>query len=355
MRRFSAMHKSHEQDEHAYKPHWETPVPTLPAMNSATIFNGFAGAYIVQALERLDVWSALQQAPQSLDDLAARRGTSKRELNALLRSAALLGYVNWDAQVAKLTDAGESLVKDIGFFIWGVGGYGPLLHAFSADLNGHSDRLGDMPRNGALIAKGAGQVGTGLMLPIEQEVISGIAFSKAADIGCGDGTRLIRLINSRENATGIGIDINQGACDLAVQRVREAGLEERLSIHCENIVDALSDRSFPQVDLVCCFLMMHDLFATSEDKSLVVRTLRTAFPDARHFLIADTVVQPWSEHKADLPIFSLQFELVHSLMDTPLYDLASYRRAFEGGGLRVVECRPFGAPSTWLFHLCPDD
>jgi hypothetical protein len=46
--------------------------------------------------------------------------------------------------------------------------------------------------------------------------------------------------------------------------------------------------------------------------------LQLAFPDARHFLLADTNAQPWHQNTGPLPIFSLQFELVHAFMNVPI-------------------------------------
>jgi histidinol-phosphate aminotransferase len=332
-------------------PHWLHPTPTLRPVDPAALFNGYTGAQVVFALHRLGVWSALGDQPVAVSGLARQSGVSEDWMRTLLRVMALLGYVRLHDATVVITDAGRALVEQAGLFVWGVGGYGSLL----ANLHGLATREltygQEVHRDEGMVAIGAGEADRSLMRKAEADILSGIDFGTMADIGCGDATRLIRLCTADEQRRGIGIDISQAACELATDRVRAAGLADRVDIVHENVLDTLSTRTFPGVDLVTGFLMLHDLFATDDDHAAVLRSVRAAFPDARYFLFADTALQDWDHHRGPLPIFNLEFELVHAVMEVPLRTKETYLRAFADAGFQLERCVPFGVPATWAFLL----
>ncbi|KUO06129.1 aminotransferase class I/II-fold pyridoxal phosphate-dependent enzyme [Streptomyces caeruleatus] len=332
-------------------PHWLRPVPTLQPMEPAALFNGYIGAQVAFALHRLGVWSALGDRPVEVSTLAREVGVPEGRLRALLRTAALLGHVRLLETAAAITDAGRALVEQIGLFVWGVGGYGSLLANLHGLATGEVAYGAEVRRDEGLVAVGAGEADRSLMRQAEAAVLGDLDFVTMADIGCGDATRLMRLCEADDRRRGIGIDISEAACALATDRVRAAGLADRVRIVRENVLDTLSTRTFPEVDLVTGFLMLHDLFATDDDHAAVLRSIRTAFPNATHFLFADTAVQDWEHHSGPQPIFSLEFELVHAVMGVPLHTKGTYLRAFADAGFRLERCEPLGVPSTWAFLL----
>ncbi|MEV6424323.1 histidinol-phosphate transaminase [Streptomyces sp. NPDC051662] len=329
-------------------------VPTLDAVAPEDLFNGYVGAHVVFALSRLGVWQRLSERPEcTLDSLTAASGADPTGLMAMLRVTALLGYVELrpgDTPTVTLTSSGRDLVRLRGFFTWGVGGYRDVLGGLSGLALGTSVFEGDIDRDGAMVAVGSGEVGRELMLPVEEEVLTTVDFGTVADLGCGDATRLLRLCGGNVARRGTGIEINKAACGQASERVAEAGLADRIEIVHGDIL-GFTDRTFPGIDLVSSFLMMHDLFDATGDPVGVMRTLRRVFPDAKRFLIADTVAQEWEAHQGPLPVFSVGFELVHAFMDTPIMNRTTYENAFAGAGLRVERREPLGAPSTWLWLL----
>ncbi|MER6632626.1 hypothetical protein ABT301_31135 [Streptomyces sp. NPDC000987] len=336
-------------------PHWHGPSPTLEPLSIPALFNGFTGSHVVLALEELGVWDRMKDGEQPLELLAEDTGCEVVKLSALLRTMALLGYVVVHEGKAGLTDAGRELVGNIGFFVWGVGGYGPVLTDLADLATGRKSFGAEVHRDERRIAVGAGGVDRSLMRPVEEDVLSGIEYSSVADLGCGDATRLIRLCAGDPDRVGLGIDISRSATDLATKRVAEAGLADRIDIVCKDVLRSMSEEVFPGIELVANFLMMHDLLAAHDDGADVVRTLRRVFPDARYFLVADTTARPWDRDAGPVPIFSLEFELVHTFMDTPIMNRDVYENAFAAGGLRILRREPFGAPSTWIYLLEADD
>ncbi|WP_158553991.1 SAM-dependent methyltransferase [Micromonospora deserti] len=332
-------------------PHWERPLPALAPVEPSALFNGFAGTTVVASLQQLGIWDQLAEGPKTIESLELSSGAVRRRLVAMLGAMTLLGYVEIHDDRVSLTRTGRELVAQRGFFTWAVRGYGPLLRSLTALATGECTFGSDVQRDEAGVATGSGEVGRSLMRPIETDVLGSIDFASVADLGCGDGSRLIRLCAGKPDRRGVGLDISAPACELAEKRVAQAGLSDRIQISCEDVLHSMSRRTFPGIELVTSFLMMHDLFAATGNPTQVIRTLRRVFPDARYFLVADTTAQSWSDYSNGLPIFSLQFELMHTFMDTPILERHVYETAFSEAGLRLERCEQFGAPSTWLFLL----
>jgi histidinol-phosphate aminotransferase len=328
-------------------------IPNTDPMTPAELFNGYVGAHVIFALHRLGALRHLAQAADGCrrDELALAAAVPADRLGALLDVTERLGYVEFQGEALALTRAGREVVRQLGFFTWGVGGYGELLRNLEPMARGDARFGREVCRDEAQVASGSGEVDAALMRPIEDELLAELDFTSVADLGCGGATRLIRLCGRDSARTGLGIDISESACGLARKNVANAGLAARVTIVHENVERCFGARTFPGVDLVTSFLMMHDLFNAATDGGSVMRSLRETFPDARYFLIADTTAQPWPELTGPLPIFSLGFELLHSFMDVRIQPRAAYEDAFAAGGLAVERCVPFGAPSTWLYLL----
>lgn len=331
-------------------PHWARDVPTLAPTTPAELFNGYVGAHVVFALHELGVLERLSAGPAPVAELAETAGARPRALRALLGTAALLGLAELDAGTAALTPAGHAVVGVQGYFTWGVGGYGGFLRALP-DLARGTTRPGDAGiRDSARIAMGSGEADRAMLQPVEAEILDGVPFTTVADLGCGDATRLIRLCAADEERRGVGIDVSPQACELAGRRAAEAGVGDRIDIVCGDVL-SVGDRVPANVDLVTCFLMLHDLFAIAGGPAEAMRALRRCFPHARHFLIGDTLAQAWDRGDGPLPPFSLEFELVHTFMDAAILPEETYKRAFASAGMRLVRCEPTGIPSTRLYLL----
>ncbi len=305
--------------------HWNLPVPTLPALDPAAMFNGYVGAHTIFALRELGVWDRLLDGPAAAASLVAETGSRPALLHALLRTASLLGLVALDDGCAALTDAGRETARQRGFFTWAVGGYGEILRTLAAQTVGEESFGTTVRRDEALVAAGSSEAGR----------LMGSALG---------------LCQGEPPRRGLGLDISAAACAVAAKEVAGAGLSAHVDIVCADIFSGGDRPVFPGIDLVTCFLMLHDLFAATPGPE-VVRSLRRAFPDARYFLIADTVIQPWEDRQGPPPVFSAAFELVHAFMGVPLQKRETYEQAFTEGGLEIARRVELPVPSTWLYLL----
>ncbi|MCA0370194.1 MAG: peptide chain release factor N(5)-glutamine methyltransferase [Proteobacteria bacterium] len=56
--------------------------------------------------------------------------------------------------------------------------------------------------------------------------------SRIVDFGTGSGCLLISILSERPNLTGVGVDISQGALDVAARNARACGVEARTTFVC---------------------------------------------------------------------------------------------------------------------------
>lgn len=325
-------------------------VPSTAVMTPAALYNGYVGAHVFWALHELGVLDRWGQGVTRIDELAP--GTDPDRLAALLAALDRLGFVEVAGGAARLTATGADLHSQQGFFTWCVGGHGELWRRLAGLTTGELRFGSDVRRDGARVALGCAEADRSLMLPVQDDVLSGVDFRSVVDIGCGDGSRLLRLCEQRPDRTGVGIDLSPDALALGRRAAEDKGLTGRAEFVEADVFELLgSGRTFPGVELVISIFMLHDLFAATDDHSALVRALQAVFPDARYFLLADTAAQQGADRQGPPPVFSLGFELAHAFMGVRLQPREAYEQAFVAGGLTILRREPFGAPSTWLYLL----
>lgn len=320
-----------------------------------SLFNGYVGAHVAFAYKELGVFERLPpRERRSLEVLSAELGCSEARLGALLYVGTALGLLDVDGSHGfSFTPTGESLRQNIGLFTWAVGGYGAFLRELSkltADRTAQWSHLID----GSRVALGSHQANEGLMQAIVHDVMAGLRFRRMADLGCGNAGRLIDLCQRHPKVEAIGFDISEKAIDLARQNVARCELADRIALRKVNVLDIIEDPELRlelgQVDLVMCFMMLHDLFNTQPPASILLK-LRRAFPRARSFVLADTFRMDPPTAPDELPIFSVGFELLHSFMGVKIHEPGDYVQAFREAGMSLRQMRPLAVPNTYLFVL----
>lgn len=322
----------------------------MTAMTSAELFNGYIGAHAFYALHELGVLRRWSDGVTAVADLAPAADPAR--LRALLEVMARLGFATVDDTEAELTAEGRELLAQQGFFTWCVGGHGDVWRHLAGLADGSLAFGAGVQRDTGRVALGCAEADRSLMRPVQDAVLAAVEFTGVVDIGSGDGSRLLDLCAADSRRRGVGIDISADACALAARQRDERGLADRVEFQQADVIELLrGDRTFPGVDLVVSIFMLHDLFASADDHPALMRSLRRVFPDARHFLLADTARQDDAERRAAPPVFSLGFELAHAFMGVRLQQRTAYEDAFEAAGLKIARREPFGAPATWLYLL----
>lgn len=327
----------------------------LKPIHPDDLFNGYVGANVAFALQQIGLFNVLTPGlTLKAEEVAARTGCDLHRLSALLRAGEALGYFELrpDGHVT-VTEMGEVLRNQLGYFTWSVGGYGQLFHRLGA-LGTGAKTWGHL-RDEGMVALGADMNNRNFMQHLLFDVLDQLDVTTIADFGCGNGGRLVNFANRYPHMRGVGIDISADAIRLADENVQKNGLEDRLQMICTNVLDTIRTDKYndvlADVDAVTSFMMLHDLYNIPDLWENLFDRLRAAFPNVKYFVIADTVQMPPLDEMDKLPIFNVGYELLHAYMDVSLPTKKEYDEAFVKAGLSIETCIDFGTPHTYLYVL----
>ncbi|WP_216822577.1 methyltransferase [Shewanella sp. WE21] len=330
--------------------------PTVPLPMSATaVFNGYVGANLIFAYDRIGLFKVLgPKQRMSFRQLASQIQCITNRFEALLNAGITFGFITkCDDGLYAWTEAGQDMCKHVGYFTWSVGGYGNFFRELGTLVDNKECWSG--LRDGSMVALGSDQANASFMREIFYSALDNIKFSRIADFGCGNAGRLIDVCKRYENMSGVGVDIDLNAVQLARKNVKNNGLQDSIDLYCEDVLIAIEDpmlkAKLADVEVVTSFMMLHDLLNMEGLKDVLFDRLRMAFPSVKYFIIADTVRMASPEGLNELPIFNIGFELLHGYMDVQIHDKESYDHVFEKSGLTIEKCIPFGTPNTYLYVL----
>ncbi|MBT9432011.1 methyltransferase domain-containing protein [Candidatus Sodalis endolongispinus] len=243
--------------------------------------------------------------------------------------------------------------KNIGFFIWAVGGYGELFRKYPYPIAAEGEGCHAFALGGN-VAQGSRLANQSFMWDIITTEFRRHPIKRVADLGSGNAGALISLCKVFPEATGIGIDVSAKAIDDAQRNILRHGLQDRIRLYNQNVLQAVEDpvlqQRFAQADTLMTFIMMHDLF-NIEDPIWVLKKLRSTFPNVREFLIADTFISEEQSLSDESPIFVYGFEYVHSLMKIKLFKKSDYENYFAAAGFNIMATHYLNVPNTYLFVL----
>lgn len=322
------------------------------SVGPAHIFNDVILGYIVLFFAKQGLFPVFA-AGATPDQLVTQFGFDEKKLSVILKSAEIMGILTHRNGAYYLTKLGEELRDDRGFFTLFIGGYSQLLEAMGTTAAPSASNHKEYVR-GQYVAIGSDEAQQASR-PIFDKVIDGLKARHIADLGCGNGGRLIDLLQRRPDTTAVGIDIDPASIHLATENRDKHQLQHRLQFVQEDVFKSLetAPAELKNVELVMSFMMLHDLFNMSELKGQLFQRMKAAFPNAKYFVLADTCLDE-NEHNAEtMPVFTLGYELVHALRGIQIFPLSYYEEQFRQGGLKLITRHDFGVPNTHIFVLEP--
>jgi SAM-dependent methyltransferase len=282
-----------------------------------------------------------------LDELADRDTVDVPEFTAL--SSRRIVVLDAGPNLAQRGPGFDEAFRTKGFFYWLTRGCGELFTDLTA-LVADADR--QMHRDSRAISVACRSIARTFFDPPLRDLLDGIDFTTVADLGCGSGDRIIMLTEQRPDIRAIGVDIARGALAVAGEAVREAKLEERITLIQDDVLNMSPRPEYPDVDLVTCFLMGHD-FWPRDNCVKTLQQLRENFPNLRNLILGDTCRSVGVEGP-DLPMFTIGFETVHAVMDQYLPTLDEWYSVIEESGWRRTDQRLIDLPAfSFIFHLTP--
>jgi hypothetical protein len=296
-----------------------------------TIWNLLRGALGTRALAivtELEIPTALEQGPRSVDELAAEVGADADTLHRLLRALASDGVFAEDApRVFRNTDA-SALLATGGWDDFAVL-FGGVWYRTVAELDASGkvafpdffgtdfwSWLADHPLERARFDRAMGQ---GAETRIERlQSLAWRGDETVVDVGGGNGSLLAELVQQHPAMRGIVFDLPETVRDAST-------FDGRLQFVAGSFFEAV-----PKGDVYLLATILHDW--DDESAAAILRTIRaSAAPDAR-LIILDAVVPPGNE-----PFGAKWLDLLMlALFGGRERDEAQWRSLLEAGGFEAV-------------------
>ncbi len=312
----------------------------------ASLFNSYLLAHTLRAVYETDLHKQLESGI-SVADISSHPAAAVLKVTMAILSDH--GVVEFNNGAYRLNAKGHSLGRDHGFMTWLIGGYTEYLHGLKDVIAGVDSAH---QSDAANVARGSSQIDQQFLRANARKLILEHAPNALADLGCGDGSRLFDLLQSRPTLKGVGIERSRAGARLALENRARLGLESRVQLIEGDCLADLRQLEFcAEVDTVTSFFLLHDLLHARDGRfDEVVTLIKRSFPRATRLMLADTTCDAF-DSGAPPPIFSRGFQLVHAMMKVRLRTRAEYEALFRASPARLVATHPLQVPNSFLFVL----
>lgn len=312
------------------------------------MITGYWVSQAIYAAAKFGIADLLQNGPMSIDELAVASSTNPDALFRLLRALASVGiFTECEPRRFSLTPLAEPLRSDVPgskralalmsgdeqFRTWGEIDYSIRTGQVAFDkLFGQPifDYLGEHPEKARIFdAAMVGIHGRESSAILDSYDLSGIKV--LADIGGGNGSQMIEILNKNPQMQGILFDLPH-VVDRAEQRIQAAGLQNRCSVVPGSFFDAVPTGAD-------AYVLRHIIHDWGEDKCLsILRNCHRAMTSESRLLVIESVIPPGNE-----PCPGKFLDLVMLLIPGGKERTEEeYRALFEHAGFELIRIVPTG-------------
>lgn len=276
----------------------------------------------------------------------------RRYADGLLDHLVQRGFLAERDSMISLSDNGRELIEAgwLGYFVFYVGGYGDVLARAAALARGEVRYGRDLSRDGRLVALGSELIGQSPHHRSYEAVLERAAALQpraVLDVGCGSGAFLSRLVGSTGAQRAIGIDISEGACDLARARLGGSDHPDRFRVLCADARRALDlDPSLlGSVDVVTAMFILHEFLSAGSSAAAAElgQLARILTPVTGRLLVLEKHTDALTA-RPGLPYLP-EFKLSQDLSDQVICSRREWHSVFDAAGLDIVHERAL-APHT---------
>ena len=258
-------------------------------------------------------------------------------LNQLFRSKILENHNNrW-----KFSDKGNQILRYRGMMQLIYGGYSSVLasqekKALKKDCSHEI--------NYSAIASGSDYFGNDFVDNIMLHELDLLAFEGAiCDLGCGDGTRLIKICDYLD-IDGMGIELSEEGVALAKALTKK---HDRIQIAQG---DATKIRKvYKDIEVLTQFFVLHDFSPASKVEQIMNSYLKS-FPNLKYFIYCDTVateIDTTNEHPG--------FDYIHNLLGIEPMSYSEVIKMFKKSDFSIRKEVPIpNLPNTYAWILIPN-
>ena len=342
---------------------------------------GTLDLYSVYLGDELGYYRALVDEPLTGGELAERTGTDQRYTREWCEQQATTGILRVDAPDAPVEerryelpaehaeplvdDESLSFVAPFGQLV--VGAIEPreaILDAYRTgrgvpyEAYGRVFREGQSRMNRPAFLSSLGEVWLPAIQDVDERLRSeSPSPARVADIGCGGGWSCIGIARSYPSVRVDGYDLDPASVELARENVREAGLEERITIHHADASEAIDG----QYDLVTAFECVHDM---SDPVGALATMADLARPDGTVLVVDERVGDQFGD-PTDVEPMMYGWSIVHclpvGLVDDPSAATGTVMRAdtlreyAAAAGVEDVEVLPIEDDFFRFYRFTPGE
>jgi len=243
-------------------------------------------------------------------------------------------------------------INDTGYVLWSVMSCAPLIENAVSFARDQLSSVKNHVRQGDHVARTSRWMGEQDFYPQAENAIVSFKPKKIVDLGSGTCGLLIRCLNKLPEARGVGVDLNPQACEKARSTIRQAGLEERLSVVEAPIQRLTRDAALLEdADVIHGGFVLHDLMPADEAMlDRLLQTFRAAAPAAR-LVIVEAV--PYAQNPGE-KAFSSAYTFLHThFMARRLLTEEEWAVKFTHAGYRAIDVARLGISGGRIFVASP--
>jgi 2-ketoarginine methyltransferase len=246
---------------------------------------------------------------------------------------------------------GRVLVEVARGWFDGVYGYEEVFHSLEPLLRREKAYGKEIRRRSDFIARGSGEMERWMYFPLAIDYVRHEGFEKVLDLGCGDAAFLVDLCESLRGVTGYGMDISQEAVAEGRERVRRAGLQDRIDLFVADISQLEKAPDHVQgIEVATTFFVLHEVLFAGDDVVIgLLESFRTLFPDVP--LMVFEVIRPTPQQMRKRPGMAVQYILQHDLTNQKLVTSEKWREMFKMAGFVSIRERHLRFARTAIFTL----
>lgn len=176
-------------------------------------------------------------------------------------------------------------------------------------------------------------------------------FRRILDVGCADGHCLIDACTLLPDVTGGGIEISGDMLTLGEERVREQGLEGRISVQLPDLAraDALRDGLHASVVATAFFILHEALHHGASEVTKLLSNFRRLLPEVPLMVFAP-IRAPLAKTQARSGM-APECYLQHDLTSHKLVTAAEWLELFRSARFSDIEERNLAYARTAIFVL----
>jgi hypothetical protein len=326
------------------------------ALSVSQVFNAAVAAAAIGAAWEVGALDELRDAHKlDVPAFARTHDIDAAATEGMFRALASVSIVERSGSIVTAGPLFEEAFRTRSLFHWLVQGSGEIFRRMPAILR-CANRHGDFyARDAAAISFACREINTNFFDGTFWQAMDGldVDFRVVADIGSGSGERLLQILRRYPGTRAIGIDVAPAAVAFAETEFARAGMSDRVRFVHDDVRDLTVDPDYAQVELLTCFMMGHD-FWPRENCARTLRGIRAAFPNVRRFLLGDAT-RTSNLPDTEIPVFTLGFELGHSLMGVYVPTIEEWHGVFADGGWRCTRAYDIELlTASVVFELVPD-